>query len=53
MEKADVDQKSATKTLSKMKINIMGSLKNVSKKDSNAPPEASEVVLAILNGMLG
>lgn len=43
MEKADVDQKSATKTLSKMKINIMGSLKNVSKKDSNAPPEASEV----------
>ena len=44
MEKNDPNKKSATKALSKMKLNsIMGSLKNVSKKESVAPSEVSEV----------
>ena len=43
MEKNDSQEKSATKTLSKMKLNLMGSLKNVSKKESIAPSDGSEV----------
>ena len=42
MEKNESHQKPASKTLSKMKLNIMGSLKNVSRKESVAPSEGPE-----------